>query len=107
MSEIVVSVSDPAGLPALRRRLDGVPSVRVTQLPGSPEPGHQGVWDVLQVIATSGGVLAVAVRTLPDFIRSRRSSVSVSVTTGDRTFTMTADNVAEVLPVIERALRDG
>ncbi|CRK57614.1 hypothetical protein [Alloactinosynnema sp. L-07] len=104
MSGVVVSVSDPAELRSLRDHLRRVPDLDLVQVPGVPAVGEQGVWDVLQLSAASGGVLVVAVRTLPAFIKSRRSSVSITVKTGDKTITLTADNVADVLPVVEKAL---
>ncbi|WP_410011210.1 effector-associated constant component EACC1 [Streptomyces nigrescens] len=64
---------------SLREWLRRVPGVAVSQVPGMPGVGEQGAWDILQLTAASGGGLAVAVKTLPDFLRSRRSSLKVTV----------------------------
>ena len=49
-------------------------------------------------------MLTVAIRSLPDFIRSRRGDVTVRVTAGDKTFQLSAANVAEVMPLVEKAI---
>ncbi|MET8765644.1 hypothetical protein [Streptomyces sp. NPDC004658] len=99
-----VSVSDPGELRSLREHLRRVPGVEIIQLPGTLADGELGAWDVLQVVAAGSGALAVAARTLPAFIRSRRSNVSVTVKTADRTVTITVDNVDDVMPVVEKVL---
>jgi hypothetical protein len=101
---VVVSVSDPAELRSLREHLRRAPAIEVHQIPGVPAAGEQGAWDVLQVLATGGGALAVAVRTIPAFVRSRRAEVSVTVKTDDKTVTITAANVEDVMPIVEKAL---
>lgn len=57
---VEVSVSDPGELRSLREHLRRVPGVEITQIPGTPADGELGVWDVLQVVATGSGALAVA-----------------------------------------------
>lgn len=103
---IVVSVSDPAELRSLREHLRRVPGVEVTQLPGRPGPGEQGVWDVLQVLAAGSGVLAVAIKTLPEFIRSRRSDVTITLETSDRKATVTAKNVDDATSIVDKLFGD-
>lgn len=103
---IAVSVSDPAELRSLREHLRRVPGVEVTQLPSMSRPGEQGSWDVLQVLASSGGVLAVAIKTLPEFIRSRRSDVTITLETSDRKTTVTAQNVDDVTSIVDKLSGD-
>lgn len=97
-------MSDPGELRSLRDHLRRVPGVDVEQTPGSPGEGELGVWDVLQVTAVGSGALAVAVRTLPAFIRSRRSTVTVTVRTAGKTVTVTASNTDEAMSIVEKAL---
>ena len=104
LDPVEVSVSDPGELRSLREHLRRAPGVQVTQAPGAPTDGQLGAWDVLQVAAASGGALAVAMRTLPEFVPSRRSHVTVTVKSGDDMVTVTADNVEDALPVVERML---
>lgn len=96
-----VSVSDPAELRSLREHLRRIPGVEVSQIPGKPGPGEQGAWDVVQVVAASGGVFAVAITTLPEFIRSRRSDVTITVTSGDRSVTVTATNIDDAMSMVD------
>lgn len=79
---IAVTVSDPVELRSLREHLRRVSGAEVVQVPGKPAPGEQGALDVLEVLAGGSSVLAVVIKTLPDFIRSRRSDISVTVSSG-------------------------
>ncbi|WP_188299839.1 effector-associated constant component EACC1 [Streptomyces sp. CBMA156] len=94
-------MSESAEFGALRAWLARVPTVRVVQVPVVPGPGEQGAWDVLAVLASGTGALAVAMRSLPDFVRSRRSSVTVTIRVADDEVTLTATNVEDAVPVIE------
>jgi hypothetical protein len=98
-------LSEPSQQRSLREWLERVPGVRVEQTAQPPEPGEQGAADVLTVLAGSGGVLAVAIRTLPEFIRSRRSSFTLTVKLADgKEYILHAENLDELPPVIEKAL---
>lgn len=101
---VEVSVSDPGELRSLREHLRRVPGMEVAQVPGAPADGELGAWDALQVLAASSGVLAVAVRTLPEFIRSRRSDVTVTVKSGDDVVTVTGTNFDDAMPIVEKML---
>jgi hypothetical protein len=101
-----VSVSDPAELSSLQSWLIRVPDTKVERVAQPPQSGEQGVWDVLTILASGSGVLAVAIRTLPDFLRARRSTVSIKVKVKDREVVLTAANVEDVLPAILKALDD-
>jgi hypothetical protein len=99
-----LSVSDYAQLGSLAEYLRlAVPGARVTRSPGRPGRGEQGVLDVLMITADSS-VLVAAVKVLPEFLRSRKKGVSVTVTVKGRRLTMTADNAEEVIPVVDRFL---
>jgi len=101
-----VWLSDLSQQRALREWLERVPGVRVEQTAQPPGPGEQGAADVLTILAGSGGVLAVTIRTLPEFVRSRRSSFTLAVKLDDGTeYTLNAENLNELPPVIEKALQ--
>ena len=55
------------------------------------------------MLASSTGLVA-AIRVLPEFLRSRRTGLSVTMTVKGEPFTLTATNVDEVMPVLERLL---
>jgi Effector Associated Constant Component 1 len=101
-----LSVSDYSQLGSLADYLRlAVPGVRVTRSAGRPGPGEQGVVDVLMIAADSS-VLVAAVKVLPEFVRSRKKGVSVTLTVKGKRLTVTADNAEEVMPVIDRFLDD-
>ncbi|MER6826590.1 hypothetical protein ABT352_11435 [Streptosporangium sp. NPDC000563] len=107
--EVVLTVSEPADVGPLFRRLSTIPDVIVTRRRSGPDDGKLGVTEVLQLLVPSSAVLAVAIRTLPVFIRSRRSSVTVTATRGDRSVTVTGENLDDpqkVLEITDRLLRD-
>lgn len=101
---VEVTFSDPAEFLALRRWLGRAPGVRVEQRAGVPLPGEQGVWDVLAVLASGSGVLAVALQTLPEFIRSRRADLSITLKTDGRELKLDATNIADAQSLIDRFL---
>lgn len=102
---ITLAVSDQTQLSSLHTWLRGLPGVTVAVVPGKPAPGELGVLDVVTVLAGSAGV-ATAIRTLPDFIRSRRSGLRIETTINGQPFTLDATNVDEVMPILERLLGD-
>jgi len=104
MVSIELMVSDPAELRSLRSLLERVPELEVVQRGSEPGPGEQGAWDFLQVIAASGGTLAVAVRVLPEFIRSRRTDVSVTVRKDGQEIVVTAANAEDALRLVDKAV---
>jgi hypothetical protein len=104
MLRVEIVVSDLSEFRSLREWMARVPAVQVEQTAGTPEPGEQGAWDVLTILASSGGAMAVAVRSLPEFIRSRRSDLTITVRRDGTEVTLKASNVDEVAPIIEKLL---
>jgi hypothetical protein len=102
---VELAVSDQSQLKALRDWMSGQPGIDVVVVPGTPGPGDLGVLDVLVVLAGSGGLVG-AIRTLPDFIRSRRSGIRIETTVAGRPFVLDATNVEEVIPILERLIDD-
>jgi hypothetical protein len=103
VSTIEVSLSDPAQLTALREWLRAMPEVGVSQLPGTPGIGEQGALDYLALLGSSGSLIA-AIKILPEFLRSRRSGLSVTMKLRGEDFTIDVTNVDDVMPVLERLL---
>lgn len=106
---VVMRVSEPADVGPLFRRLRAIPDATITRRRFGPNDGELGVAEVLQVLVPSSAVLAVAIRTLPVFIRSRRSSVTVTMTRGDESVTVTGENLEDpqkVLDLTNRLLGD-
>lgn len=102
--------ADPAELAALREWLRPQPDqpragMDVRLAARQPAPGELGAVDVLAVLASSS-VLATAIRTLPDFLRSRRSGVRIEATIREEKFVIDATNLEEVLPLLDRLLDD-
>jgi hypothetical protein len=99
-----LSVSDYAQLSSLADYLRlAVPGMHVTRNPGRPGRGEQGALDVLMIAADSS-VLVAAIKVLPEFLRSRKPGVTVTVAVQGKRLTVTADNADEVIPVIDRFL---
>jgi Effector Associated Constant Component 1 len=103
---IGLAPSDPSQLPALRDWMRGLADIEVTMAAGTPEPGELGSLDVLSILAGSGGLLVTALKTLPDFIRARRSSFRIETTVRGEKLVLDASNVDEFLPILERLLDD-
>ena len=101
---VVLSVSDQSQLGSLQEFLGWAkPDVSVSRIAAHPGAGEQGALDVLAVLAGSSGLVA-AIKVLPEFLRSRKTGLSITMTVRGEPFTMTATNIDEVMPVLERLL---
>jgi membrane-associated two-gene conflict system component 1 (EACC1) len=70
---------------------------------GQPGPGEQGALDALTLVADST-VVAAVINVLPEFLRSRKKSLSITATVNGKRVTVTAANVDEVMPILDRLL---
>ena len=103
---VEIRVSDPAELGALRARLQAQPGVEVLQCAGEAGRGEQGVADFLQVTAASGGAMVVALKTIPEFIRSRRKDVSVTLKKDGREIVIDAPDADAALKLLDKIIDD-
>lgn len=102
---IELAVSDASQLGALGEWMRLQPGIDVAVAVRSPGPGVPGVLDLLSAAAGRTGVVA-AIRTLPEFIRTRRSGFRIELAVRGERFVLDATNVEEVLPLLERLLDD-
>jgi len=101
-----LSISDYAQLGSLVDYLRlAAPGVQKKRSPGQPGRGEQGALDVLMLVADSS-VLVTVVKVLPEFLRSRKPGMSVTVKAKGKQLTVKADNAEDVIPVIDRFLDD-
>jgi hypothetical protein len=103
--EMELAVSDQGEFLALRDWLRGQPGVEVKVTAGTPGPGELGALEVLTVLAGSSG-LVTAIKTLPEFIRSRREGLRIETTFKGEKFILEATNVQDVLAIMERLRGD-
>jgi hypothetical protein len=96
------ALSDQGEFGALLKWVGEV-GAQTTVVPGVPAEGEQGALDSL-LMTGGGAALLAAVRMLPEFIRSRRSNVSLTMIVKGEEVTLTADNVPDVLQIVERLL---
>jgi hypothetical protein len=102
---ITFTVSDYAQIGSLQEWLSSTPGVQVLRAPGLPNSGELGTLDVLTVVAGSSGLVA-AIKVIPEFLRSRRSGLSITaIVKGDK-LTITADNAKDAMEALERMLND-
>jgi hypothetical protein len=95
----------PAEAGALYQWLIPVEDVHVAMSARPPGAGEQGGWEVLSVACGSGGAAVATIHALRTWLQSRRSTVTVKVRTRQREVEVTASNVDDVLPVLEKVLR--
>lgn len=101
---IELTVSD-GQIAALHGWLDGMPGVSVRRVAGMPDAGDLGVQDILIAVASSSGLIAV-IRVIPEFLKARRSNITITATIDGKKFSMTGSNVKDVMPILERALNE-
>jgi hypothetical protein len=103
---IELYASDQSQLGSLQSLLSSaVPDAAISRVAGQPAVGEQGSLDILAVLASSSG-LVTAVRILPEFLKSRRTALSITTTVKGRPFILKATNIDEVMPVLEKLLDD-
>jgi hypothetical protein len=101
---IELMASDPSQMGPLQGFLNwAAPGVSVSRNAGKPGVGEQGALDVLVLLASSSG-LVTAIKVLPEFLRSRRTGLSITATVKGKPFKITATNVDDVMPILERLL---
>jgi hypothetical protein len=99
-----LSVSDYTQLGSLVEYLDlAAPTIHVARSAGCAGPGEQGALDVLSIVADSS-VLVAVIKVLPEFLRSRKPGVTVTVTVKSkrRQVTVTAEDFGDVQSVIDK-----
>jgi hypothetical protein len=101
---VKLAVSDSSEFRELRAWMRALPGVTVSVTPAQPEAGELGAIDVLSVAAGSGGALAVAIKTLPDYLRARRSSIRIEMTFQGQPLVLTAKNADNALSDILKLL---
>jgi Effector Associated Constant Component 1 len=101
---VELSVSDHSQLGSLQQFLNLTLGFSVVRVPGEPGAGEQGTLDVLAILAGGGSSLVAVVKVLPEFLRSRRTDLSIMMTVRGKPFTLTATNAEEVIPLLERLL---
>jgi hypothetical protein len=103
---IELMASEPSQLESMQRLLEeAVPGLDATRIAGRPRPGEQGALDVLALVASSSGIVT-AIKVLPEFLRSRKTGLSITAMIKGEPFTLTATNIDEVMPLLERLLDD-
>lgn len=109
-----LAVSDYSQLGALREFLGwAVPGIRVLLIPArrSPDRGpdvglDRNELDILALLASRTGLMS-AVRILPEFLRSRREALSITITIRGKSVVLTASNVDDVIPILDSLLDSG
>ena len=106
LHRIELSVSDQSQLKSLQSFLElAVPGLHVTRLAGEPVVGEQGALDIITILASSSSLVA-AIKILPEFLKSRRTGLSIKTTVKGQPFTLEATNIDQVMPVLEKLLDD-
>ncbi|NJP17095.1 hypothetical protein EF917_23690 [Streptomyces sp. WAC00469] len=100
-----MTVSEPAEIGPLSRHLGRLPDLTVRRQRSAAAEGRLGVVETLQLFVPSAAVLTVAIRTLPTFVRSRRSSLSIELTRGDRSVKIDLNNHPDPERIAELAER--
>jgi Effector Associated Constant Component 1 len=98
-------VSDYAQIVSLESWLKSVSGLEVHRSAGSPPAGQMGALDVISVVAGSSGLVAFC-RMIPEYLKARRSGLSITATVKGKKFVMSATNIDDIMPVLERFLNE-
>jgi hypothetical protein len=103
--DIRLSVSNYAEITPLQKYLECAPGLLVLRVAGRPVLGSQGALDVLTLVASSSSLIA-ALKIIPEFLRSRRTGLSITTTVKGEKFVLNADNIDIVMPILEKLIDD-
>lgn len=99
-----LAVDDPTELSALELLVKlAAPGAQVRPIAGTAVNGELGALDVLAIVASSS-VLATAIQVLPEFLKSRKPGLSVTVSIKGEDVTVTVKSVDGELPSLTRRL---
>jgi hypothetical protein len=100
-----LAVSDHSELRALRDFLSwAIPGVQVLHIPGRRIADGQREPDMLAVLASASGMVP-ALKILPEFLMSRRTALSITITVDGESAELTTANADDVLPILQRLIR--
>ncbi|WP_369690057.1 effector-associated constant component EACC1 [Nocardia harenae] len=104
-----ILISEPSELLSLKKYVQSVGNVSVDRVHGDVGAGHLGAVDHIEIAAGTVAVIGVALRALPEFIRSRRSDVSLTIRLDSnvdehRQLTLNVKNLAGADDLIEKFL---
>lgn len=101
---VELTVLDPSQLGPLQGFLSwATPGTGVSRIAGEPGVGEQGALDVLVLLASSSG-LVTAIKVLPEFLKARKTGLTITAMVKGKPFKMTATNVDQVMPILEKIL---
>lgn len=98
------SVSDPSEFRRVRQQLERIPDLRLDVRHVNPAPGELGGWDVLQGAIDSGPMwvaVGIAVKALPEIIRSLKPGITLTVKHGQERWDITAPDADAAVKAIE------
>jgi hypothetical protein len=96
-------LSQASAISSFERWIDDTPMTQVRRVARPPSLHEQGAVDILAAVASSSSIVAL-IRILPEFIRSRRSNVNVTIRVGDREATIGIENVKDAPAIIASLL---
>ncbi|MFF2809703.1 hypothetical protein ACFVT2_21535 [Streptomyces sp. NPDC058000] len=96
----------PDDLDAVYSELRGVPGLRVRAVPAPATPGEQGSVLEFVTVACSGGAITILFQIVKTLVESRRSQMTLTFRRGEDRLEVTAKNVDEVLPLLEKLFDD-
>ncbi|MGW4565865.1 effector-associated constant component EACC1 [Streptomyces sp. NPDC004561] len=96
----------PDDLDAVYDELRGVTGLRVRGVPVAAAPGEQGSVLEFVTVACSGGAITILFQIVKTLVESRGSGITLTFRRGEDRLEVTAKNVEEVLPLLEKLFDD-
>lgn len=110
--EVRVAISGDAAereMHGLRAWLDDESQLhgKVRYLPAAPKATELGpALDTLAIVIGSSGTTALLARVLTTWIRSRRSDITIQITTADKMIEIKSQSARDPLHLLQEALKD-
>lgn len=101
---VEVSARDPDDFEVLYDELRGVPGIQVDAVTAPIAEGDQGSVLEFLTVACSGGAITVVLQIVKALVESRGPKFRLKIRRGKDRLEVTADNVDEMLPLLEELL---
>jgi hypothetical protein len=103
-AEVEVTACNPEDIDEIYSELPGIPAITVTAVPAPAAPGEQGATLDILIVALSSGAITAFLQIIKVLAESRGPKFSLKIRQGENRLEVTADNIDEVLPVIQELI---
>ncbi|MCY1141560.1 hypothetical protein OWR29_26480 [Actinoplanes sp. Pm04-4] len=101
---LTVEVPDASLVSSLVRWIERLPGARTERSTAPPRQGELGTVDIVIAIISSSGVAAL-IQTLPEFLRAKRSPITIKLRRNETEVEVSASSMDDVSTMVDKLLK--